>query len=179
MVYLFLADGFEEIEALTPIDMLRRAGIEVTSVSINKTPLVTGAHGINVIADKVIDYVSAVDIDAVILPGGLPGADNLRANSKVGEFIDKAADEGKYVCAICAAPRILGEKGLLKGKKAICYPGFEQYLDGAEIVDTGCVVDGNIITSKGMGKAADFSLAIIEVLKDKETAERIKNSIFA
>lgn len=179
MVYLFLADGFEEIEALTPIDMLRRAKIDVTSVSINETRLVTGAHGIEVFADKTIADITPNDIDAVILPGGLPGADNLRYNPAVQAFIDVAVKEEKLVCAICAAPRILGEKGLLKGKKAICYPGFEQYLTGAEIVDTGCVRDGNIITSKGMGKAVDFSCAIIEALLDKTTAEKIKGSIFA
>lgn len=179
MVYLFLADGFEEIEALTPIDMLRRAKINVTSVSINKTRLVTGAHGIEVFADKTIAEVTPENIDAVILPGGLPGADNLRLNDTVQKFIDIAVKEEKLVCAICAAPRILGEKALLVGKKAICYPGFEQYLTGAEIVDCGCVRDGNIITSKGMGKAFDFSCAIIEALSDKQTAEKIKGSIFA
>ncbi len=179
MVYLFLADGFEEIEALTPLDMLRRAKIEVTSVSINKDTTVTGTHGIKIIADKTITDVAPDDIDAVILPGGLPGADNLRLNEKVNEFIDVAVKQDKFVCAICAAPRILGEKGLLKNKKAICYPGFEQYLIGAEVVDNGCVCDGKIITAKGMGKAVDFSCTIIEALKDKQTAENIKNSIFA
>ncbi len=179
MVYLFLADGFEEIEALTPLDMLRRAGIEVTSVSINTDHTVTGAHGIKVIADRVIDDMPITDIDMVILPGGLPGADNLRLAPKVNAFIDEAVNLNKFVCAICAAPRILGEKGLLKGKNAVCYPGFEQYLDGANVVDAGCVRDGKIITSKGMGKATEFSLSLIEALKDKETAEKIRNSIFA
>ena len=179
MVYLFLADGFEEIEALTPIDMLRRAKIDVTSVSINETRKVIGAHSIEVFADKTIAEVTTENIDAVILPGGLPGADNLRLNDTVQKFIDIAVREEKLVCAICAAPRILGEKGLLVGKKAICYPGFEQYLTGATVVDCGCVRDGNIITSKGMGKAFDFSCAIIEALSDKQTAEKIKGSIFA
>lgn len=179
MVYLFLADGFEEIEALTPLDMLRRAGIDTLSVSINPTPEVKGAHGITVIADTVAEGLPLCDIDAVILPGGLPGADNLRLNKTVNEFIDKANSENKLICAICAAPRILGEKGLTVGKKAICYPGFEDYLKGALVVDCGCVTDGNIITAKGMGKATDFALAIIEYLKDKETADKIKNSIFA
>ena len=179
MVYLFLADGFEEIEALTPLDMLRRAGIDTLSVSINPTAEVTGAHGITVIADAVADSLTKDNIDAVILPGGLPGADNLRANKTVNEFIDTAVNTGKLVCAICAAPRILGEKGLLIGKNAVCYPGFEGYLEGAVISDCGCVTDGNIITAKGMGKANDFALAIIEKLKDKETADKIKNSVFA
>ena len=179
MVYLFLADGFEEIEALTPIDMLRRAKIDVTSVSINETRKVIGAHNIEVFADKTISEVNIENIDAVILPGGLPGADNLRLNEKVQAFIDAAAKDSKLICAICAAPRILGEKGLLVGKKAICYPGFEQYLTGAEIAECGCVRDGNIITAKAMGKSIDFAHAIIEALTDKQTADKIKNSLFA
>lgn len=179
MVYLFLADGFEEIEALTPVDMLRRAGIDVTTVSINETATVNGAHGIKVIADTTADKVSPGDIDAVILPGGLPGADNLRMDKTVNEFINKAAENGKLLCAICAAPRILGEKGLLKGKKATCFPGFEKYLEGAFAGDYGCIRDGNVITAKSMGKAVDFSTEIISALKDSETAKRIKNSIFA
>jgi len=179
MVYLLLADGFEEIEALTPLDMLRRAGVDTLSVSINKTKEVNGTHKIKVIADILIDEVSYSDIDAVILPGGLPGADNLRTNEKVDSLIDKAYAENKLVCAICAAPRILGEKGILKGRKAVCYPGFEQYLKGANVVDAGCVRDGNVITSKGMGKANEFALAIVEALTDKNTADRIKISTFA
>lgn len=179
MVYLFLADGFEEIEALTPLDMLRRAGIETLAVSINPTREVRGAHGITVIADTVADGLTPSDVEAVILPGGLPGADNLRVNHKVNEFIDLADKEGKLICAICAAPRILGEKGLVKGKLAVCYPGFEGYLEGAEISSLGCVTDGNIITAKGMGKANDFALAIIEKIKNKEAADKIKNSVFA
>lgn len=179
MVYLFLANGFEEIEALTPLDMLRRAGIETVSVSINGGREVTGAHGITVVADKTIKNTQPTDIDAVILPGGLPGADNLRNDTAVNMFIDEAIKQNKLVCAICAAPRIPGEKGLLKGKKAICYPGFEKYLEGATITDVGCVVDGNIITSKGMGKATEFALEIITALKDRESANKIKESIFS
>ena len=179
MVYVFLADGFEEIEALTPIDMLKRAGILVTSVSINKEKKVIGSHGIKVTADKTIEETPIENVDAVILPGGLPGADNLRMNEKVQSFIDNASSNGKLICAICAAPRILGEKGLLNGKKAVCFPGFESYLKGAILVDAGCVCDGNIITAKSMGKAIEFSTAIIAYLKDEATAEKIKNSIFA
>lgn len=179
MVYLFLADGFEEIEALTPVDMLRRAGIEVTTVSVNSGKEVCGTHGIKVVADRVIEETPIKNVDMVVLPGGLPGADNLRMNKRVNEFIDFAVENNAFVCAICAAPRILGEKSLLKGKKAVCYPGFEKYLEGAEIVDLGCVRDGNIITSKGMGKANEFGLALVEALKDKETAGKIKASVFA
>ncbi|MBE6718460.1 MAG: DJ-1/PfpI family protein [Ruminococcaceae bacterium] len=179
MVYVFLADGFEEIEALTPIDMLKRAGIPVKSVSINKDETVIGAHGIKVIADQTIDNTPIEDIDMVVLPGGLPGADNLRENQKVQMFIDKANEQNKYICAICAAPRILGEKGLLDGKKATCYPGFEKYLKGADLSQSGCVVDGNFITAMGMGKSIDFSAALITALKDADTADKIKKAIFA
>lgn len=179
MVYLFLADGFEEIEALTPVDMLRRAGIEITTVSINETEVVSGAHGIQVLADTTADKVTPDDIDAVILPGGLPGADNLRMNKTVNTFLDVASKNGKLLCAICAAPRILGEKGLLNGKKATCFPGFEEYLTGAIVDDYGCIRDGNVITAKSMGKAVDFSVEIISALKDAEAAAKIKNSIFA
>ena len=179
MVYVFLANGFEEIEALTPIDMLRRAGIETTSVSITSENTVVGAHNIAVLADKTVYDITPDNIDAVILPGGMPGADNLNASQEVHAFIDRAVAMGKPVCAICAAPYILGEKGLLKDKKATCYPGFEKSLLGATPSDDGCIVDGSIVTAKAMGKAIDFSLAIIELLLDKDTAEKIKNSIFA
>jgi len=179
MVYLFLADGFEEIEALTPVDMLRRAGIEVTTVSISETEKVNGAHGIAVVADEVIDNVQPVNVDIVILPGGLPGADNLRCCPKVIEFIDTADKNGAFIAAICAAPRIIGEKGLLKNKKATCYPGFEEYLTGADCTSEGCVRDGNIITAKGMGKSCEFALCLVEALKGKETADKIKNAVFA
>ena len=179
MVYVFLANGFEEIEALTPIDMLKRAGIEVTSVSINDTVEVVGTHNIKVLADTIIDDINIENIDAVVLPGGLPGADNLRMNKKVNEFIDEANKQNKLVCAICASPRTLGEKGLLVGKKATCFPGFEKYLNGAITVDTGCVRDGNIITAKSMGKSIEFSKEIISALKDSDTAEKITQSIFA
>ncbi len=179
MVYLFLADGFEEIEALTPVDMLRRANVEVTTVSINDTKEVNGTHGIKVIADTTISDVELQNIEMVILPGGLPGADNLRNCPKVIDFIDAADKKGAFVAAICAAPRIIGEKGLLAGKKAVCYPGFEQYLLNAECVEDGCVRDGNIITAKGMGRSCEFACCLIEALKGKEAAEKIRKSVFA
>ena len=179
MVYVFLANGFEEIEALTPIDMLKRAGIDVMSVSINDTVEVVGTHNIKVLADATIDSINIENIDAVVLPGGLPGADNLRMNKKVNEFIDEATRQNKYICAICASPRTLGEKGLLVGKKATCFPGFEKYLKGAVTVDEGCVRDGNIITAKSMGKSIEFAKEIIAALKDKDTSEKIVQSIFA
>ena len=150
MIYVFLADGFEEIEALTPIDILRRCGLEVETVSIGGE-YVTGARKITVKADTVIDKIS--DAQMYILPGGLPGADNLEACEKL--------------CGICAAPKILVKLGILKGKKATCYPGYENDLIGAEYTKSPVVSDGNVITANGMGSSAAFALELAGKLCDK------------
>lgn len=176
MVALFLADGFEEIEALTPVDVLRRAGIEVKTYSINGDLCVCGTHNIMVDADDVIENVEYDKIDAVILPGGMPGADNLENCEDVGEILQYAFQNGKLMCAICAAPKVLGKLGYLQGKRATCFPGFEEYLNGANATGERVEVDGNVITSKGMGTAMDFSLAILEYLKGKEVADKMANS---
>lgn len=180
MTYVFLADGFEEIEALTPVDLLRRAGVKVTLVGVTgKT--VTGAHGISVVTDVAIEEAAAQNehIDMIVLPGGLPGADNLRKSAIVGEFISRAHRSGAYIAAICAAPRILGELGLLEGKRAVCYPGFEKYLRGAKITESRVVRDGNIITGIGMGAATEFSLALVEALVSKEESDKLRKGIIA
>lgn len=178
MTYVFLADGFEEIEALAPIDILRRASKPVTVVGVTgKT--VTGAHGIKVTADVTIDEASREDIDMIVLPGGLPGADNLQNSPEVCEYIALANDKGAFIAAICAAPKILGALGLLKGKEAICYPGFENELKGAVISDKKVVCDGNIITAAGMGVAVDFALKLVELLASSEASEKIRKGIIA
>jgi 4-methyl-5(b-hydroxyethyl)-thiazole monophosphate biosynthesis len=178
MTYVFLADGFEEIEALAPIDILRRASEPVTVVGVTgKT--VTGAHGIKVTADVTIDEALREDIDMIVLPGGLPGADNLQNSPEVCEYIALANDKGAYIAAICAAPKILGALGLLKGKEAICYPGFENELKGAVISDKKVVCDGNIITAAGMGVAVDFALKLVELLASSEASEKIRKGIIA
>ena len=178
MVYVFLADGFEEIEALTPVDILRRAGVDTVTVGVTgKT--VTGAHGIKVESDIVIDDTAVDGLEMVVLPGGLPGADNLRANDRVRELTVTVAENGGYVSAICAAPRVLGELGLLKGKTAICYPGFEKYLTGAKIADSYVCRDGNIITAIGMGASVDFALELVKALKGSAVSEKIAEGIFA
>ncbi len=178
MVYVFLADGFEEIEALTPVDIMRRAGIDTVTVGVTgKT--VTGAHGIKVESDILIDEAVSDGLEMVVLPGGLPGADNLRANGRVRELTVTVAERGGFVSAICAAPRVLGELGLLKGKMAICYPGFEEYLEGAEIADSYVCRDGNIITAIGMGASADFALELVKVLKGSAVSDKIAEGIFA
>ena len=178
MVYVFLADGFEEIEALTPVDILRRAGVDTVTVGVTgKT--VTGAHGIKVESDIVIDDTVVDGLEMVVLPGGLPGADNLRANERVKELTVTVAENGGYVSAICAAPRVLGELGLLNGKTAICYPGFEKYLKGAKIADSYVCRDGNVITAIGMGASVDFALELVKALKGSAVSEKIAEGIFA
>ncbi len=173
MVALLLADGFEEIEALTPVDILRRAGIDVKTYSINGDLCVCGAHNIMVDADDIIENVNYDSVEAVILPGGMPGADNLENCKEVQELLEYASENGKLMCAICAAPKVLGKFGYLKGKKATCFPGFEECLLGAESTGKRVVTDGNVITSKGMGTAMDFALAILEYMKGKEVADKM------
>lgn len=173
MVALLLADGFEEIEALTPVDILRRAGIEVVTYSVNGDLCVCGTHNIMVDADDVIENIHYEKIDCVILPGGMPGADNLENSHEVQELLDYASKNDILMCAICAAPKVFGKFGYLKGKKATCFPGFEDRLVGATTTGNNVETDGKIITSKGMGTAMDFSLAILECMKDKKTADKM------
>ena len=179
MIYEFLADGFELVEAMTPVDMLRRAGADIKTVSITSDKAVKASNGVTVIADITLSDISDILPDMVILPGGMPGASNLRACKKVCDLVCTCYDKEIPIGAICAAPYILGELGLLKGKKAICYPGFEGKLVGAEISDKNCVRDGNIITAAGMGAALAFSSELVSILYGKEMAEDILKSIIA
>jgi len=188
---VLLADGFEEIEALTVVDLLRRAGIDVKMVSIygNSSDrgdklVVKGARGISVIADTCIDDsfivdVFSSDVPLFVLPGGMPGTLNLKKDKNVETLVKDQYKKGKYVAAICAAPTVLGSYGILEGKNATCYPGCEDDLTGANVITDGTtvVVDDNIITSRGLGTAIDFSLKLIEILKDKETADEIGISV--
>ena len=176
-VCVFLADGFEEIEGLTVVDLLRRAGIEVTTVSVTDSKTIHGAHGIDVLADKLFEEVDYDAQDMLVLPGGMPGTLNLGAHAGLKEKLAKANAEGKFLAAICAAPSVLGRYGYLIGKKATSYPGFEAKLAGAECVADPVVVDGNVITSRGMGTAIPFSLSLIEQLLDVKTAEKIRKAI--
>lgn len=180
MIYMFLADGFEEIEALCPLDILRRAGLDVTTVGVGGKDMIRGAHGICVQADiPDVMYRDAAP-DMVILPGGMPGSTNLDESKTVDAALKVAAKKGAYLCAICAAPLVLGKRGYLEGKRAVCYPGFENYLTGATVSESeGVVRDGNIITAKGMGVAFDFGLELVRILKDDEAAEKIKAAVFA
>ncbi len=176
MVYLFLADGFEIIEALAPVDMLRRAKLDVKTVGVTgKT--VSASCGVEVNADITIDEFEYKNVDAIILPGGMPGTLNLENNSVVQSAIDKAVSDDILICAICAAPSILGHKGLLKDKEAIAFPGFEKDLVGALVSDSFVVRDDNFITAKGAGVAVDFGLEIVKALTDAQTADNIRKTI--
>ncbi len=171
MVYMFLADGFEETEAIGCLDVLRRAEVETKTVAIAEKN-VTGSHGITVVADITIDEINMDNIDGVILPGGMPGTTNLLADKRVIDAVEFCAKEGKLIAAICAAPMIFGKLGLLKGKAAVCYPGFEEHLEGAEV--DGCAlvaIDGNVITAKGAGASMLFGARIADWFKAGEGQE--------
>lgn len=172
MIYVLLADGFEEIESIEPIDIMRRAGLNVTTVAL-KDYTVTGTHNIPVKADILIDDVIKEDMELLMLPGGA-GHTNLDESKVVHELIDYAEENGLYIAAICASPSILGKRGLLKGKKATCFPGFEKYLEGAVVVSDKAVIDGKVITGKGAGAAGDFGFLIVETLKNKQSADELK-----
>jgi 4-methyl-5(b-hydroxyethyl)-thiazole monophosphate biosynthesis len=171
MVYTFLVDGFEETEAIEPIDIMRRAGIEVQTVGVNGST-VTGAHGITVKTDITIEQADKTKMELLMLPGG-PGHELLDVNS-VHEFINYAVANSIIIAAICAAPSIIGKKGLLDGKKATCFPGYEKLLYGAELVSDKAVRDGCFITARGAGAAGDFGFEIVAALKDRAAANKIK-----
>ena len=174
-VCLHLADGFEEIEAITVVDILRRADIEVQTVSIMGRKEVVGAHQIRVMADVLFGYVDYSQVDMIILPGGGQGTKNIDEHAALTGQITKFTAEGKWIAAICAAPMVLGRLGLLDGKSATCYPGCEPQLKGADIsLAAPVVLDGKIITSRGPGTSFEFGLKIVEVIKGLELAERLR-----
>ena len=176
-IAIFLADGFEEVEAIAPIDLLRRGGVEVTTVSIMGRTAVHGSHGIDVEADTVFEEFSFEGIDMLILPGGGLGTKNLKAYEPLNEKVKEFYAAGKYIAAICAAPTIFGMLGLLKGKRATCYGGMEDQLTGATAVTDPVVVDGNIITSRGMGTATLFGLKLLEIFEGADTAEKMAGTV--
>ena len=177
-VAAMLADGFEEGEALAVIDILRRAGIETTLVSImGHREKVEGAHGITVIADGTLEHITIEKYDGIFLPGGMPGTNNLDACTELCDTLLNFANNGKIIAAICAAPKVLGRLGILNGKKAICYPGFEKELLGATISHERVVKDGNIFTSKGMGTAIDLGLALVAEIKSEGEAKEMAKGI--
>ena len=178
MIYMFIAKGFEEIEALCPLDLMRRAGLDVTTVGVGDT-FITGAHGITVQTDIADSDFRADDLEMVFLPGGMPGTLNLAASKTVSDTIKHATERGCYIAAICAAPSILGDMGLLEGKQAVCYPGFEKRLTGATVPDKKVVLDGKVLTAKGMGAALEMGLEIVRIYRGEDTAKDLAHAVIA
>lgn len=182
MIYVLLAEGFEELEALTPVDIFRRAGKEVCTVAIGDSLCVCGSHSVKVEADRAIDGITAADTasaELLIIPGGMPGSTNIAKSEKAKKMISDVLQHGARVGAICAAPMVLGQMGLLCGKKAVCYPGFEKYLVGASVSELPVVTDGMITTARGAGAAMQFAFELVTLLCGIECAEKIKNGIIA
>jgi 4-methyl-5(b-hydroxyethyl)-thiazole monophosphate biosynthesis len=177
-VVLFLAPGFEEIEAMSIVDTLRRAGVEVVIAGL-QAGATEGSRGVNVIPDRSIDEIALEEFAAVILPGGSPGYINLGRDRQVREFVTQAFAEGRIVAAICGAPTVLAYLGILKGKKATVYPGKEAELTGAEFVNERVVVDGTVVTSQGPGTAIEFSVKLVELLVGTQRAREVKDDLVA
>lgn len=174
---IFMADGCEEIEGLTVVDLVRRAGIEIEMISVSGKEIVTGSHKIAFLTDVRKEDADYTSYDGIVLPGGMPGTTHLMEDETVNRVIREFAESGKLVAAICAAPSVLGNAGLLAGKKATCYPGVEAKLIGANFVTDSVAKDGNIITSRGLGTAIDFAAEIVAYLKDQDAAKALKESI--
>jgi len=176
-VLVFLANGFEEIEALTVVDLLRRAGVDTVTVSITSDYSVAGSHRIVVDTDEIISETGFGEAEMIVLPGGMPGTKNLEANEILMEQVEAYLESDRYVAAICAAPTILGHRGLLNDKSACCYPGMHNQLTGAKVNFNEVSVDGKIITSRGLGTAIPFALKLVEILVDKATSDRLSDAI--
>lgn len=176
-VYVFLADGTEEVEALTAVDLLRRAGAEVVTVSVMENRMIRSSHQIGIEADEVFGTSDYSDADMLVLPGGMPGTLHLKEHPGLQDILRQHKDQGTYLAAICAAPSVFGHLGFLNGKRAVCYPGFEEELAGAFIEEAPVVQDGTIITSKGLGTAIDFSLQMITALFGAERAKQVLESV--
>lgn len=176
-VALFLANGFEEIEALATVDILRRAEIAVETISISNERTVAGAHNIPVIADKIFQEVNFTEVDVLVLPGGMPGAKHLNEHNKLKELINEFDKKKKLIAAICAAPMVLGGLGILQDKRATCYPGFEPNLTGAEPTGESVTVDSNITTGRGPGLVFEFALTLVEQIAGRQTRQEVQNGL--
>ncbi|WP_334195971.1 DJ-1 family glyoxalase III [Muricomes intestini] len=174
---VFLADGFEEVEGLTAVDLLRRAGVEVSTISITGRQDIHGAHDIIVKADALFEGRDFSDVDMLVLPGGMPGTLHLQEHTGLQKLLEEQYAKEKYIGAICAAPSVLGSLSFLQGRRACSYPSVEEKLTGAEVVQDSVVADGNIVTSRGVGTAIPFALELISILCGRERAEEIKRSI--
>jgi 4-methyl-5(b-hydroxyethyl)-thiazole monophosphate biosynthesis len=173
-----LAQGCEELEAVTIVDLLQRGGVRVITAGLDRQP-VKASHGMTLLPDKTLDEALALDFDMVVLPGGLPGADNLADDPRILALLKNMADEGRFTCAICAAPVVLAKAGVLSGKRATSYPGFLDKLGLADVtyVEDPVVRDGPVITSRGPGTAMDFALALVEALKGAETRKTVESAL--
>lgn len=177
MVYILLADGFEEVETVSPVDALRRAGVEVALVGVTGA-VVTGSHGMRLAADVEIDGIDPASCEAIVVPGGLRGVQNIKASEKALGAINAAYGAGKYVCAICAGPTVLAQLGITDGKKAVCYPGMEDEMGSAHMVPgAAAVTDGRVITGRSAGTAWDFAFAILTALRGAEAARKVSGGI--
>lgn len=174
---IFMADGCEEIEGLTVVDIVRRAKMEIVMISITGKREVTSSHQVTFLTDALAAEVDYDTLDGIVLPGGMPGTLNLQADETVNKVIRQFAAEGRLVCAICAAPSVLGAAGILEGKWATCHPGFEEKLTGAKVEEKEVVVDGNVITSRGMGTAIPFALSLVSQMVSEEKAQELAQSI--
>lgn len=175
---IFMAEGCEMIEGLAVVDVVRRTGeMEIITIAIGDIKEVTSSHNVTFLADALISDVNFDELDGIVLPGGMPGTLNLLANETVNAVVRKFAEEGKLVAAICAAPSVLGAAGILEGRHATCHPGFEEKLIGATCLEDAVVIDGHIVTSRGMGTAVDFGLAIVWLMLDDEAVEKVKKAI--
>lgn len=176
-ICIFLAEGFEEVEALFPLDIMRRGGLNVKTVSVTGSRTVTGAHGVPVVADCMFGDVNEEEVEMIVLPGGLPGATNLDAHAGLDKLVRSFAAAGKPLAAICAAPMVYGKRGLLKGKKATCYPGFDTYLEGAEYTGNMVEIDGNFILGKGPAAASAFGFALLEKFAGAKKVAEVKDGM--
>lgn len=177
MIYVHLADGFEEIEAMTVVDLLRRAELETQTVSITGSKRVMGTHGVAVEADILFEEADYEACEMIVLPGGMPGAEHLDNHQGLTAHIRCFAENDQYLAAICAAPMVFGHLGILRGKKATIYPGMEQHLEGAQHQDVPVAVDGKIITSKGPATAMAFAIRLVEILKGKAAADSLEKDL--
>lgn len=174
---IFMVDSCEEIEGLTVVDIMRRAKMEIVMISVTGKKEITGSHGIVFHADALAEDIDYGELDGIVLPGGMPGTLHLGESDIVNDIIKKYTAENKLVAAICAAPSVLGAAGILAGKRAACHPGFEEKLTGAVICEDEVVVDGNVITSRGMGTSVPFALAIVRYFADEEAVEQVKKGL--
>ncbi|MEE0929536.1 MAG: DJ-1 family glyoxalase III [Acutalibacteraceae bacterium] len=178
MIYVFLADGFEVTEALTTVDILRRGNLEVKTVAVGTNDLeVTSSHNITVVADINEKEITKENLEGVILPGGMPGTLNLEKSGIVKEYINYCVENNLILGAICAAPSVLGKMGILNGKKATCFPGFEEYLENADFTEDFSITAGKIVTAKGMGATIPFGLQLLKLFRDEETANTVYGTL--